>query len=289
MSYDRTVDSTKSIPLASRSVDTRTQVWPDRNFSMAVFRAACPWSAVIASAGMLSRMRSLARAAARSLLDTNTSTGGVRPPAMARRSASSRPWSLPTNCRDWCTEALAEPRSPTVTRTGSCIMDRARPSTASDRDALNRDLTRWGEVQTARTASTCSRNWSSSRRSPSSSTTWRALPKAKRPPATAPPTNSGVATSTSTLQKSVPAAVLLVSRLACRRVPGSSASSTRAIWAASSRVGLNTSACGPTGASVTLCAALSPAVPRLPFSAVRFVPGWSSAAAAAAALAATRD
>lgn len=87
------------------------------------------------------------------------------------RSASSLPDSLPTNCRRWCTEATAAPRSPahpdsraadagvprlssagpqagagnastgwilpTVTRTGLCMMVRASSSTVSDREALN--------------------------------------------------------------------------------------------------------------------------------------------------------
>jgi hypothetical protein len=83
-------------------------------------------------------------ASARSLLDTKTRTGGRSPlasacakvtsmlpnlqqcqatdaqvttgsnPALRRtcRSASSLPDSLPTNCRRWCTEATAAPRSP---------------------------------------------------------------------------------------------------------------------------------------------------------------------------------
>ena len=52
---------------------------------------------------------------------------------------------LPTNWRDWRTEALAAPRSPTVTRRGACIRDRASPSTASDSDALNSDRTCGGQ------------------------------------------------------------------------------------------------------------------------------------------------
>ena len=55
----------------------------------------------------------------------------------------------------------------------------------------------------------------------------------------------GVATSTSTCAKSVPAAVDLASKLPFTAVPGTSSCSTRMVWAASSRVGLSTSARGP--------------------------------------------
>lgn len=54
-----------------------------------------------------------------------------------------------------------------------------------------------------------------------------------------------MATRTSTCVKAVPAAVDLASRLAFTAVPGTSSCSTRMVCAASSRVGLRTSARGP--------------------------------------------
>ncbi len=56
----------------------------------------------------------------RTLVATNTSTGGVRPPASSCLSASSLPASpRPTNSSRCLTEELAVLRAPTVTRRGS--------------------------------------------------------------------------------------------------------------------------------------------------------------------------
>lgn len=62
---------------ASRSVVTSSQVLPDRNFSMAVRRAAAPWSAVMLSAGSPSSNSSLSRRCRCKL--TLHANGGLRP------------------------------------------------------------------------------------------------------------------------------------------------------------------------------------------------------------------
>ncbi len=62
---------------ASRSVVTSSQVLPERNFSMAVRRAAAPWSAVMLSAGSPSSNSSLSRRFRCKL--TLHAYGGLRP------------------------------------------------------------------------------------------------------------------------------------------------------------------------------------------------------------------
>mmetsp|Transcript_24275 Transcript_24275/g.66405 ORF Transcript_24275/g.66405 Transcript_24275/m.66405 type:complete len:275 (+) Transcript_24275:1037-1861(+) len=232
----------KSMPRPMRSVETSTHVRPLLKLSTAAVRAAMDWLADSESALTPSYISSLCSARARSFVATNTSTGGFSPSVSSCRSASSLPFSRPTNSSRWSTVLTAVLRAPTVTLSGSTNTVLARSSTFSGRVALNSARTMLLCLQAERTASICSTNPISNSLSASSSTRNLTCDKSILPSSARVASLSGLASKMSTLLKLVPAAVERVRMEAFRFDPGSSCLSTRPCWAVSSWEGLRMTA-----------------------------------------------
>mmetsp|Transcript_42481 Transcript_42481/g.68301 ORF Transcript_42481/g.68301 Transcript_42481/m.68301 type:complete len:410 (-) Transcript_42481:68-1297(-) len=231
-----------------RSVAMSTHVSPARKRSTCACRLASLIAAWISPRCKPSPTSSFASCFARSFDCTKTMIGGLIPSSMSCLSASNFPRSCPQNTSLCVMVPDAELRSPTVSRMGCTMTERASASTVSGSVALKSARVTCGPSHAATAASTCSTNPISNSLSASSSTRNSTALRLHFLASMSSFSRRGVATRMSTLSISL-FAVALVRRQCLSVVPRHNSLSILKDCCASSLVGDSSSARGPPAAS----------------------------------------